>query len=278
MIKIEAIITNKLGQRLIFDKIINKETYFLTEKEGKFGVLNLDGIEIIKPIYDEIILADYSFFIVREKQYKGLVNFSGKLVVPVAYTDISTFCIDGRMVEICIDNKIGLFDTHTDLVIRAIYDSIKSCATYMYKVKMGEKFGVINSKGEVIIPIKYDWISSFYDFVAKVSIDDKYGYVTTEGKEILKPEYDEVSSYIYDYKFYFGKKGKEYICVLSTGKMVFRFDAGGLVEVVEAFKKETFDWCEEYFHFNCGICLVKQNGRYKCMIENGISLIEGYND
>ena len=61
------------------------------EKDGKYGFINKDGEEVVKPIYDWA--ADFSKGLARVKKdgYWGLINKEGKEIIKPVYDDVSNF-------------------------------------------------------------------------------------------------------------------------------------------------------------------------------------------
>jgi len=276
MLKIQKTIVNKRGERLIFDDIIENDSFYLTKNNDKFGTLNSDGIEIIKPDYDEIILTKYGLFKVRQNNLYGLIDSNGTVVVPVKYTFISDNAIAG-MVEMRIDKKYGFFNLSNNYIIEAIYDSVTYFEYGISRVQIEGKYGCIDKNGTEIILIEYDYISEFYANVAEITKNDKHGYITIDGKEILQPVYDEVDNDGYLYHFYFGRRGKTFTCVDEKGKFIFALDISrGIVKTGEGYQKVSHVTYEEYFKFDCGISVIKQNGIFSCISENNVPLVHFY--
>lgn len=274
MLKIQKTIVNKNGIRLVFDNITKYDYFYLTELNNRFGALNLDGIEIIKPIYDKIILTEYGFYIVENNQLQGLINPTGKLVLPIKFSRIETSCYD-EMVKILINGKIGFFNIFTNDLVEPIYDFAEHFFKGICKVGRNDKFGFINKKGVEFIPVKYDFISEPYCEVCKTRIKNKWGAISLDGKEILPTDYDEVHGF--DFGYGFAKKGNLYICVDKTGKEIFCLDiTKGIIRTGEGYQKKSNDYYEEYIEFNCGLIVIKQYGRFHCITSNFYISVDFY--
>lgn len=264
MIKIQACILNVNGERLIFDEIREHPQCYITVNDGKFGVLNSDGIEIIETKWDKVIPTEYGFYIVEDNNKFGLFDQTGTERLPAIYTEISSK-VHEDMIDIYMGNKNGFYNIEEEYIIEPKYDYATKFIKGLAKVKINKLYGFIDKKGNEVIKIKYEWISEFYSDVVKVQIANKYGYVTRDGYEILEPEYDEVASDGDRYEFYFGKKGTKYTCVNRSGKKIFILDVKtGIEEVGEGYKKVPVDIYEENYEFDSGIAVVKSMGRYTC--------------
>lgn len=274
MLKIQKTIVNKNGNRLVFDNITKCDYFYLTELNNQFGALNLDGIEIIKPIYDKIIPTKYGFYIVEKNNLQGLVSPSGLLVLPVRFSHISTSCYD-EMVKILLDSKIGFFNIFTNYLIEPLYDFAEEFFKGICKVGRDGKFGFINKKGIEYIPVKYDFISKPYCQVCKTMIENQWGAISLDGKEYLPTNYDEVHGF--DFDFGFAKKENLYICADKTGKEIFCLDiTKGIIRTGEGYQKISNDDYEEYIEFNCGLIVIKQYGKFHCITSNYYISVDFY--
>lgn len=272
MLEIQKTIVNKNGKRLIFDNILKKNFCYLTKLNGKIGALDSDGIQIIEPLYDEIIPTKYHFYIVKTNNLYGLINSLGKIVLSVRFTDITDYC-EEEMVSVYIGKKIGFFNISSGNLIEPKYTYASNFYKGMAKVKKFEKYGFINKEGIEFIFVKYDWISEFHEGIAKTMIDNKFGYITYEGKELIETNYDEVTGF--NYGFGFAKKENLIICIDKTGKEIFCLDPTvGIIRASTGFKKIPDKSYEEFIKFDCGLIVIKQFGRFSCISDQGSILVD----
>lgn len=152
----------------------NKPGVLLVKQEGKYGVIDTLGKEIIPIKYDSIVGDEYctqntgyslAGYIVSEKTETGVmygyINYAGEQVLGLQYETIS------RVLE--YENQEDLF-----LVVR----------------NKGKK-GVFKN-GKQIIDFNYQSIN--YSDKSNVFIVEKagkYGFFTNEGDEILEPKYTQ---------------------------------------------------------------------------------------
>ena len=88
----------------------------------------------------------------------GLVNTEGKEVVPVKYDVVSDFGEGFAIVE--RDNKYGYVNTKGEEVIEPKYDGAGYFHDGLAHVKLADKHGYVNTKGEVVIPLEYTYIEA----------------------------------------------------------------------------------------------------------------------
>ena len=125
---------------------------------GKWGFKNrVTGKILIKCKWDNV----FGFYsnegvgiIINNGKY-GIVNESGKEIIRPKYDVISRF-VDG-LAKVKISDKYGFINAQGVEVIRPKYDWIgDGFWEDLAKVRLDDKFGFINSKGYEIVKPKYD--------------------------------------------------------------------------------------------------------------------------
>jgi hypothetical protein len=136
-------------------------------KNGKYGIINRFGFEVLPSIYDDIYFFDRNTYV-----YHRDVNSSG----------------DG-FAEVVKDGKYGLINTSGKLVVPCIYDNIydefrEGINEGLVEVQRDGKYGLINKSGKEVVPCVYD---SIYDFSEGLVV---YGHVNSSGEEVVLAVYD----------------------------------------------------------------------------------------
>jgi hypothetical protein len=174
-----------------YDKIkpikINKSVFYLVTKNGKTGICNSIGKELIKPNFDEII--DNETFITN------ISKSSNQQSRAFGY-DLANKM---NLIVYRIDGKYGII-TNSDTLVsisKAFVDDInfrKNIAV----IKSGNKYGFINYGLSSYVLPKYDKLSEFgasenLDF-AIFCINNKWGLLNTAtALESTKAKYDQIS-------------------------------------------------------------------------------------
>lgn len=194
---------------------------------GKYGIINAQGKEIVPCEYDDIFIEDISdnrkwaswdmdddkgwdklyekdeeenntnngkikknFFIVLLNGKYGTVHKTGKVMVTPKYDFIDSY---NEKSGFTITNIGGKLNKDKAVDKRSIVDG---------------KYGMIDKDGREIIPCKYDYLSDFYDkqltsanigaefnaFKMRVQ-GGKWGVVDRTGKEVIPLMYDEAVSF-----------------------------------------------------------------------------------
>lgn len=197
-------------------KRINNLAYFTTYRDGKYGVINSKGEEVIKNKYEELIVipdALKEVFVVSEitdlnkGEYQTKVINSNeneiiknvKNVTPIEY-DSKNQNFDKNLLIFKRDGKYGLVDFEGVIKFEPTFEEILPLKNIegKLKVKQDGKYGVINTKtSNYTVPAIYKLVEPIYqntDTSYKVVFDDKYGVITTSALQILKTEYDSIEN------------------------------------------------------------------------------------
>lgn len=141
-------------QKIANDRIIYDGPYFSDRNsiylrikyQGRYGIIDVEGHEIIPPIYCDIILMGTEFFKVKNEcgWYFGRT-----------YKQKDSLICDWLIYE-------ALFKVYNE-----IYDEILYCSEHeqwikVFIVKKDNKYGCINNKGEIIVPVVNDIIKLSY--------------------------------------------------------------------------------------------------------------------
>jgi len=217
-------------------------------KKGLWGFISKTGKEVIPCKYDGLVYSK-GFLIVTQNEKQGLLDNTGKEIIPVVNKNVFLFDKDGFSWIIVDDNKnyyyhkSGLkFDTKTDFE--------NGTAT----VSLNKKYGLIDKNAHFVVPYKYDKIENFHDGFAIVSLNGKSGQINSKGVEKIPCKYDKV---------YLLEKGRA--LALRDNKQGYVDTLG--VEVVPV----KYD---ELYGFNDIIDIVKLNGKFGLVdLKSGAELI-----
>ena len=205
---------NKIEEN--FDE--NSETYFLLEKDEKYGITNSKEGVVIEPQYDEIIIPNPNreVFICKNGKESKVINAKNEEIFQ-KYNNIQAIKLENiiseteqyekNVLKYEKDGKYGLIDMAGEEIVKPKYDEISSLG---YKqgqilIKEKEKYGIIDSQGNTIIKPIFDSIQSdqYYTdqdkyeksgYIVYETTEDgyRYGYYDYEGSKILDNDYNEI--------------------------------------------------------------------------------------
>lgn len=162
------------------------------EKDGKYGLINLEGKIILEAEYEDIYAlkgSKNSIITVKESKL-GLVNNSGTKVVPNNYTQIKSLGEDTNLYIVRNEeNNYGI-----EGKLEAKYQEIRELNHKdIYLVKENNQYKVINEEEQEVFKESFDDIIQIKDNIIVYAKNKKYGaYDIVENKKITC-EYQELT-------------------------------------------------------------------------------------
>lgn len=199
---------DKLNQ-IFYDKNILKVT-----KDGKYGLINYKGKELLKCEYQSIEPLKYvsNSFVITKDDKKGLVDASGSEIIEPKYLDIESLTYryeDGYIVK-NESGKYGLFNYNKQSVLECKYDKIMNLTgSGMYVVVEDGTKKVVAIQGTEILTEGFDEVISIDNKNIIYKKDGKYGVKSSENDNETKIEakYDDLK-YVFDNNYIAKENGK----------------------------------------------------------------------
>ena len=174
--------------------------------EGKYGLLNHRGQQLIPTVYDFINSCngcDVSNNLIKIQKDKkwGLATRKGEIIVPPMYYTVKPLTRKGQIsIEVKTDQwqvKYGVIDSLGKEIFPPIYDAVDYISNInafrILKVTdNSRKYGIANLSGKIILEPIYDDIGEFKNGLATVVLNGKYGIINQYGKNVLEPVYDHL--------------------------------------------------------------------------------------
>lgn len=188
-----------------------EKSTLIYKQNDKYGLINLEGKEITKPIYEEIISIDYKegTFAVKENEKIGVINLKGKTIIKPEYETITSDNYynektnnktAGFIVSKKTENgyRYGYINYKGKVILKTEYTELERVTEianekelYFIAFKEGQA-GLLKNK-KVILNYEYQDIqySSLNDIFV-VQRNSKQGVCSKEGKTIVATEYDKI--------------------------------------------------------------------------------------
>ena len=171
---VQAIPTQTTSDGVPFENTVLKY-----KKDGKFGLIDLEGKEITDPIYDEISAVTYKegMLFVKQGEKVGVININGVEVIKTEYDSINV-------------------DNYYDVNTRYERTGFITC-------KIGEngyRYGYINYKGDVVLDTEYteiERVTAIEDEkdIYLIAFKDGQAGLLKNKKIILNHEYEDIMYY-----------------------------------------------------------------------------------
>ena len=173
-----------------FDKIKeilkNKENGVIFEKDGKAGVMNLQGEVKINPDYQDLYEAKEGILIAKKDDKYGIIDIANEQKIGFDYKTIKY--IESADIYILEDENASakILDSNFEVKLTGIVNEINEEKGFI-KIRVGEDYKYYNFKFEE--KSTSDVLVSNNLFLSKK--DGKYGYVDKDGKVVVDYKYDD---------------------------------------------------------------------------------------
>lgn len=185
---VQAIPTETTADGIPFEKTVLKYL-----KNGKYGLISMDGKEITDPVYDDISAVNYKegMLLVEQDGKVGVININGMQVIKVEYDSIT------------VDNYYNV-DTKYE-------------RTGFIVCKRGEngyRYGYIDYQGDIILDAEYTELARVTEMeednaIYLIAYKDGQAGLLRNKKIILNHEYENITYNSYNDVFVIQRNGKQ---------------------------------------------------------------------
>lgn len=156
MIKNKEIIINFEFQNIEYDITTD---LLIMEKGSKYGIYNIEGNQILKPEYDEILLKGVYIHTQKENEEK-YYDITGREIKDTLYISMNPTENKNYYISIDENGLCGVVDKEHKVIIKNEYIYMEYLFDeYFIASKQDTGFGIINTKGDIVIDFKYDVLS-----------------------------------------------------------------------------------------------------------------------
>lgn len=245
------------------------------QKEGKYGLINFEGKEVLKPEYDKIYSLEgtENCLIIEKNGKKGLFNTAmEEITIEPEYTDIECFLNNYEKGFIVKNesNKFGVISADKSKVFECKYDEIKNITDNNYYVVVeNNELKIINSTGKVILNTGFDSVEEIGVDSFVIVKDGKYGIIDVDGKTIIDTKYEKLSFSISNY--YIAQKNQKYGIINKNNEEIVNFEYNSInyINTADLFKAEKDNYTTDVYDRNF-------NKKLEEVIISELNLDDGY--
>lgn len=153
------------------------------EKDGKIGYVNKEGIEVIKPQYDEGLTFNEGYTAVKKGKKWLYLDSTGKAITEAVFDEALSF--SNGLAAVARNNHYGFINTAGEVVIPFEFSNAHTFSEGLAPAANAKGFwGYIDSKGNWAITPIYDYTDSFTNGEARVIKDSKVFYIDKKNKTL----------------------------------------------------------------------------------------------
>ena len=197
--KVEAISRQESLDNIPYEKSVLKY-----KENGKYGLINLSGKKITKPIYDDIQALEYKegMLTVKQNDKFGIININGDGIIKVKYDGIQA-------------DQYSLNENHNK----------KAGFIVSIKTNDGYKFGYINYKGKTLLETEYNEIARINyinddESVYLVAFKNGQAGLFKNKSKVLENEYEDIQFDNINNLLILQRNGKQGVSDLDGKKII----------------------------------------------------------
>ncbi len=197
--KVEAISRQESLDNIPYEKSVLKY-----KENGKYGLINLSGKKITKPIYDDIQALEYKegMLTVKQNDKFGIININGDEIIKVKYDGIQA-------------DQYSLNENHNK----------KAGFIVSIKTNDGYKFGYINYKGKTLLETEYNEIARINyinddESVYLVAFKNGQAGLFKNKSRVLENEYEDIQFDNINNLLILQRNGKQGVSDLDGKKII----------------------------------------------------------
>lgn len=204
-----------------------EEDVLKVKKGDLYGLIDYSGKLILPIEYSNIeaLSGVKNSIIIRKNDKVGLCDNKGNIIIAPEYKEIRNIQEDYKNGYIVInnDNLYGLIDFTKNIILEPKYEEIKPIASStIFVVKEQGILKAINKDEETLIENKFDDVKEINTDSLIFIKNGKYGIINTKQEEKVPAEYDDLKYAFGDY--YIAKKGDKYGIINLSNETLLSFD------------------------------------------------------
>lgn len=195
----------KIGYQALSSDFENKKAILynrlvVQKNDGRYGVINLKGEEIIRTTYSKIQFDEYTqeFTITNSAGKMGIDFIDGETKINVRYDEIKSIQKQNELYLVKNNNKYGVIDSKERIVIHLEYDEIGvDISPYTTNINSNASKITNNDSTEKNNKVQKNKIMQYILFnkVIPVKQNEKYGFFDIKGNQISELKYSGLGCY-----------------------------------------------------------------------------------
>lgn len=208
------------------------------QKDGKLGLIDFSGKEVVPAEYDKIyaIPGIQKSIIIEKDGLRGLVsNTLGEIIINPDYAEITslTDTYDNGYLVKNKESYYGIITADKKTILECKYDKIEPVTgNDMYVVTEAGQTKLINKDGTTILDKGFDEITSIDGDSIIIKKDGKFGVINITGESLIPVEYEDLK-FAFD-KNYIAKKDNKYGIVKAGNEVALEFKYSSMTYRKEA--------------------------------------------
>ncbi|GJM33287.1 MAG: hypothetical protein DHS20C18_22880 [Saprospiraceae bacterium] len=189
--------------------------HFPVKLDKKWGLIDSNGKLVLDPVYDAIgDFKQFGYAVMQRKGGVGLLNRSGKEIVPPNFDDIRV--LDSTLIAAMDRGEWMVINLNGDIILEKGYSRVQLWANGHLAYLLKDKWGVVDKNGRTVAFPLYDEIYLEEDRYLLTRRGDQMGLLAEDGREILYNIAKEIK--ILNDSIFFYREGNSWGAVDDKGR------------------------------------------------------------
>ncbi|MBK8704789.1 MAG: WG repeat-containing protein [Saprospiraceae bacterium] len=158
--------------------------YAVMQRQGKIGLLNREGKEIIAPRYEDLKVLDSTLIAVMDYGEWMVINLHGQVVLNKGYTRVQVW--DGEYLAFLQNKKWGIVNKYGRLIAEPRYDEVYREDAF-FVTRRGDMLGLLSPTGVEILTNAAAEIKILSDTLFFYRVGRLWGAVDHYGGPLIPP-------------------------------------------------------------------------------------------
>lgn len=129
-----------------------KEGRAVVVKDGKYGIIDIDGQYVVSPKYDGISEIFEGGVVIKQNGLYGYMDINGSVIIAPRYQSLSNF--KGGLAIFSSDNKYGVVDRAATVIVSPEYEEIVILDNNLIRIsENGGQYRYVNKYGKTVYEI-----------------------------------------------------------------------------------------------------------------------------
>ncbi|MBL7791931.1 MAG: WG repeat-containing protein [Saprospiraceae bacterium] len=161
--------------------------YAVMQRQGKIGLLDREGKEIIAPRYEDLKVLDSTLIAVMDFGEWMVINLHGQVVLNKGYTRVQVW--DGEYLAFLQNKKWGIVNKYGRLIAEPRFDEVYREDAF-FVTRRGDMLGLLSPTGVEILTNAAAEIKILSDTLFFYRVGRLWGAVDHYGGPLIPPKYD----------------------------------------------------------------------------------------
>jgi hypothetical protein len=244
---------------------LEAQPLFPVKKNKKWGLMNTEGRLVQQPVYDAIgEFKQFGYAVMQQQGRVGMLNSQGREIVPPRYVDLKA--LDSTLISVMENGDWKVINLEGKVILKPGYERVEVLTAGYLAFMLDKKWGIVDASGKILATPKFDEIAvlknvpeEVNDLYFQTKLSGFFGMLLRSGFEVLTPQAEEIR--VFSAGLIFFKKFRKWGAVNTRGEALLPAIYDHFSRLSENFIKLTAN--DKAFLFSLFYNTLVSNGEYE---------------